>query len=52
MEVYNQLGKLLIVKQPKSTIAMMDVSMLPAGIYFVKVVLENGQTTTQKFVKH
>ncbi len=52
IEVYDQLGKLLIVKQPKLIEARVNVSTLPAGIYFIKVTDQEKVVSTQRFVKH
>lgn len=48
--VYNLSGQM--VMNSKSMTKKLDTSSLPAGVYLVKVELENGQIETFKIVKH
>ncbi len=48
IEIYNQLGEMVLVKSAHHTI---DISSLPRGIYFCKVVDENDKTGIEKVVK-
>jgi PKD repeat protein len=49
VELYNQLGRLLLSKQNQKSI---DVSALPKGIYFVKITdLDSGNSVYEKIIK-
>ena len=46
--IYNNLGQLLISSKEKN---QLDISALSEGVYFLKIIAENGQTETKKIVK-
>jgi len=48
IEIYNQLGQLVLSNSNKNTI---DLSSVNQGIYFIKIKDENGNIGTQKVVK-
>ncbi len=48
IEVYNQLGQLVLSNSNKNNI---DISRVSQGIYFIKILDENGTIGTQKVVK-
>lgn len=49
IEVYNQLGQLVMSNSNKNII---DISSVSQGIYFVKVIDENGNIGSKKIVKN
>ena len=48
IEIYNQLGQLVVSNKDQNTI---DISSVDQGVYFVKVMDENGNISTKKVVK-
>lgn len=50
VEVYNVLGDRIMVVNPSATAADLNVSALPSGVFFVRIIAE-GQTSTAKFIK-
>jgi len=48
IEIYNQLGQLVLTNSNKNTI---DISSVSQGLYFIKIVDENGNFRTKKVVK-
>jgi hypothetical protein len=48
IELYNQLGQLVLSNSNKNTI---DISSVSLGIYFIKIMDENGNFGTKKVVK-
>ena len=48
IEIYNQLGQLVLSDSDQTKI---DISSVNSGIYFIKVIDENGDFGTQKVVK-
>ena len=48
-EVINATGQILI-SQEKNTANVIDISSIPAGLYLIRVVTENGPSTL-KFIK-
>jgi len=48
IEIYNQLGQLVLSNSNKNTI---DISSVSQGVYFIKIIDENGNIGTQKVVK-
>ncbi|MFM7006906.1 MAG: T9SS type A sorting domain-containing protein [Flavobacteriales bacterium] len=52
IEISNAFGQQIMQLKPKSKELYIQTSALPAGIYLVKVALENGQTKLHKIVKN
>ena len=50
IEVLSFLGQLVLAQPNNGTTAEMDISTLTNGVYFVRIISENG-TSVQKFVK-
>jgi len=48
IEIYNQLGQLVLSNNEENTI---DISNVGQGLYFIKILDENGNIGTQKVVK-
>lgn len=51
LELYNPLGQKLFSKISLQTKNEIDISMQPAGIYFLKIINHNGIIKTKKIVK-
>ena len=52
VEIYNQLGvRALTVRSGYEEIIAIDVNDLASGMYFAKVVEDNGKSVTRKFIK-
>lgn len=49
--IYNALGKNVFTFSIKTYETQIDIHKLEAGIYFVKIKLENGEIVVRKFVK-
>ena len=50
VEVYNVLGDKVMVVNPSTTTTDLNVSTLPSGVFFVRIIAD-GQSTTTKFIK-
>jgi len=50
LEVYSMDGRKYIEKSATQTKAELDISLLPEGMYFLKVITKGG-TSTKKFIK-
>lgn len=55
LEIYDELGRKVIEQQIRSGECspefMLDVSGLSSGVYFIRLVMEDGNKMTEKFVK-
>ncbi len=54
LEVYNTNGQVLIQQQREMSKAVpeqLDIHMLPEGVYFLRMIDENGQVNQRRFVK-
>ena len=51
LSIYDITGKLIETAVSNETRASMDMSNLPAGVYFVKVAMENDSVETYKVIK-
>jgi hypothetical protein len=49
LAIYNRLGQLILSKTNQKN--MIDISILSNGIYFLKILFENGSIETKKVVK-
>jgi hypothetical protein len=47
-EIFDSKGELILLQKEN----MVDISNLPRGIYFVKVITENGELFSSKFIKN
>jgi len=50
IEVYDELGKLLLTQTTTEPFLQLNVSGFNSGIYFLKVMLDNKQVIKQKFI--
>lgn len=48
IEIFDSRGRLVLVSKEKT----IDISSLPSGVYFVKVITKSGELFTDKFVKY
>lgn len=51
VEVHSADGSLILQHQPNALGAKLDVEMLTAGVYLVRITLENGAQLTNRVVK-
>lgn len=49
--VINQVGQNVLTQQSRDAVTTLDVAALPAGVYFLAVVNDNGLMRTERFVK-
>ena len=49
IEIYNQLGQLVLSNTDQNTI---DISKVSQGIYFIKLMDENGNIGSEKVIKN
>lgn len=52
VEFYNSIGKCILVCKSESGHIHLDISQLPAGVYFVKVSIEGEVSFLKKFIKN
>ena len=51
LQVYNTLGQRILTLQPSESIATIDLTGQPAGMYFISVTDQNGVRCVKKIVK-
>lgn len=51
VEIYNMAGQTVLTQKINANNSTFNTSSLPAGIYIVKAILENGQVETFKIIK-
>ena len=52
LQVFNQLGQIVLKQNQNTSSNLLDVSNLSKGLYFLNINSENGETQTIKFVKN
>ena len=50
VEIYNVIGGLTMTVEPNTTNADLNLSELPAGVFFIRITAE-GQVCNGKFIK-
>ena len=51
IEVYNVVGQLINKIKPNSTLGKVNLNSINSGVYFAKILLENGRSSSVKFGK-